>query len=704
MPDQPDWITTRRLAGEALAVGGSPYPPISDYAFLSDCEVTALVAPSGNVEWLCLPRMDSPSVFGAILDRDAGGFRFGPADVMVPADRRYLPGTMVLETSWGTPNGWAIVRDVLLIGPWADDGREARYRRSPTDYAAEHVLLRSIRCVNGEVQLTLDCEPVFDYGSTLGRWKFTGEGYHQLRCEALGAHAEPGSDERMVANHHAGAGAAAASSPAERARMDVDRLAVTLTSDLNLGFEGPRAIARTLIREGETRFCALSWTDARPPKDADDAYQRLVWTAHHWQHWLARGRFPDHPWRTYVQRSALTLKGLTYAPTGAVVAAATTSLPETPGGERNWDYRYTWIRDSTFALWALYTLGFDWEANDFLYFIYEAASDGHPGSQRDHDLQVMYGIGGERELVEKTLDHLHGYEGARPVRVGNGAYNQVQHDIWGAILDSVYIHTRSRDHLDERVWPILVRQVEAALAHWREPDRGIWEVRGDPKHFTSSKVMCWVAADRGARLAELRDEQETAAKWRAAAEEIRADVLANALDERGVFKQHYDGDSLDASLLLMPLVRFLPPDDERLRRTVLTIADELTQDGLVLRYRTDETDDGLHGTEGTFTICSFWLVSALCEIGEIDRARRLCERLLSYASALGLYGEEIDTQTGRHLGNFPQSFTHLALIIAVMHVIEEERDPRAHEFLGPHAAPRAPETSAPHAAEGTAPA
>lgn len=698
MPDQPDWIASRRLAGEALAVGGSPYPRIADYAFLSDCEVTALVAPSGNVEWLCLPRMDSPSVLGSILDRDAGAFRFGPADVMVPADRRYLPGTMVLETSWGTPTGWAIVRDVLLIGPWADDGRETRYRRSPTDYAAEHVLLRMIRCVNGEVQLTLDCEPVFDYGRTLGHWRFTGEGYHQLRCEALGAHAEPGSPERMAANHHAGATGSAASSPAPGARMDVERLALTLTSDLNLGFEGPRAIARTLVREGESRFCALSWTSASPPKTAEDAYQRLVWTAHHWQHWLARGRFPDHPWRTYVQRSALTLKGLTYAPTGAIVAAATTSLPETPGGERNWDYRYTWIRDSTFALWALYTLGFDWEANDFLYFIYEAASDGHAGPQRDHALQVMYGIDGERELVEQTLDHLHGYEGARPVRVGNGAYNQAQHDIWGAILDSVYIHTRSRDHLDERVWPILVRQVEAALAHWREPDRGIWEVRGEPKHFTSSKVMCWVAADRGARLAELRDEQEVAAKWHAAAEEIRADVLANALDERGVFTQHYDGGALDASLLLMPLVRFLPPDDERLRRTVLAIADELTQDGLVLRYRTGETDDGLHGAEGTFTICSFWLVSALCEIGETDRARRLCERLLSYASALGLYGEEIDTQTGRHLGNFPQAFTHLALINAVMHVIEAERDPKAHDMMGPHAASRPPETSPQHPA------
>jgi GH15 family glucan-1,4-alpha-glucosidase len=285
----------------------------------------------------------------------------------------------------------------------------------------------------------------------------------------------------------------------------------------------------------------------------------------------------------------------------------------------------------------------------------------------------MYGIDGEKALPETTLDHLSGYEGARPVRIGNGAYDQRQHDVWGAVLDSVYLHTTSRDHLDERIWPILVEQVEAALEHWREPDRGIWEVRGDPKHFTSSKLMCWVAADRGARLARIRHEDELAQRWEAAANEIRADICDNALDERGVFTQHYDTTALDASVLLMPLVRFLPSDDERIRKTVLAIANELTDDGLVLRYRPEQTDDGLSGAEGSFTICSFWLVSALVEIGETDRARRLCEKLLSYASSLGLYGEELDPDTGRHLGNFPQAFTHLALINAVMHVIHAER-------------------------------
>jgi GH15 family glucan-1,4-alpha-glucosidase len=636
----------------------SPFPAIADYGFLSDCETTALVAPGGGIEWMCLPRMDSPSVFGSILDRDAGMFRLGPAGVTVPAARRYLPGTMVLETSWGTRGGWIIVRDVLLIGPWHHrDDRSHTHRRAPTDYDADHVLLRTVRCVNGEVQLSLVCEPAFDYGRVRGRWEYDGEAYH----EAVVEHGD---------------------------------LSLRLTSDLNLGIEGPRLTARHLMKEGEQVFCALSWSEHMAPRTFDDAYRKLVWTAHHWQHWLDRGNFPDHPWRSDLQRSALTLKGLTYAPTGAVIAAATTSLPETPGGERNWDYRYTWIRDATFALWGLYTLGFDWEANDFFYFVADCAE------AAKGRLQIMYGIDGRADLPEETLDHLSGYENARPVRIGNGAYDQDQHDVWGAVLDSVYLHTKSRDALPERVWPLLKQQVEAAIANWRDPDRGIWEVRGDPKHFTSSKLMCWVALDRGARLAELREEWDLAMDWRAVADEIHADICENAIDERGVFTQHYDTTALDASLLLMPLVRFLPADDERIRATVLAIADELTQDGLVLRYRVEDTDDGLSGEEGTFTICSFWLVSALCEIGELERGRGLCQRLLSHQSPLGLYAEEIDTRTGRHLGNFPQAFTHLALVNAVMHVIRaEEHQERlfSPQRLGPPApvaTPRAQDGSA----------
>ncbi|MFN2606280.1 MAG: glycoside hydrolase family 15 protein [Acidimicrobiales bacterium] len=622
--------------------GRSPFPPIASYGFLSDCEGTALVAPSGNVEWMCAPRPDSPSIFGAILDRSAGGFRLGPVDVMVPAGRRYLPGTLVLETTWQTPTGWAITRDVLCMRPWYHDRhRSDTYRRSPTDYEAEHVLLRTMRCVSGTVEVNLTCEPVFGYGVASGTWAYRGDGYGE----------------------------------AEATTESTD-LCLRLATNLRLGFEGRAAQARSRLNEGDGVFVALAWGDQGPPTTWEDANDRSWRTGEYWRQWLNHGKFPDHPWRTHLQRSALTLKGLTYSPTGALLAAATTSLPETPGGERNWDYRYSWIRDSTFALWGLYTLGFDAEANDFFYFIADACDGNHP-------LQIMYGVGGERKLDEHTLDHLSGYEGARPVRVGNGAYAQEQHDVWGAVLDSVYLHAKSRDYLPERVWPLLQAQVERAEADWRSPDQGIWEVRGQPRHFTSSKLMCWVALDRGARLARLHDEDALGDRWAAVAAEIHADICKHGVDARGVFVQHYETTALDASNLLFPLVRFLPVDDERVRATVLAIADELTVDGLVLRYRTGETDDGLSGEEGTFAICSFWLVSALAEIGEQDRARQLCERLLSFASPLELYAEEIDPKSGRHLGNFPQAFTHLALINAVVHVIQAEARPDSTKVFVP---------------------
>jgi GH15 family glucan-1,4-alpha-glucosidase len=438
------------------------------------------------------------------------------------------------------------------------------------------------------------------------------------------------------------------------------------------------------MREGDRAFAALCWprsqwssseeywAERAPPANAEEAFERMERTAEYWRGWINQGEFPEHPWQSYLQRSALTLKGLTYAPTGALLAAATTSLPEAPGGGRNYDYRYTWIRDATFMLWGLYTLGFEREANDFFYFVADACGEA--------DLQIMYGVAGEKDLPEQELRHLGGYEGARPVRIGNAAATQNQHDVWGAVLDSVYLHTKSRDYLPERVWPMLKRAVDLAVANWNKPDQGIWEVRGPPRHFTSSKLMCWVACDRGARLARLHGDRDLAASWRKAAEEIHADICEHGTDERGVFVQHYETTALDASVLLMPLLRFLPAEDPRIRRTVLAIADELTVDELVLRYRVEETDDGFSGEEGTFTICSFWLVSALVEIGEPARARQLCEKLLSYASPLQLYAEEIDPRSGRHLGNFPQAFTHLALVNAVMHVIRAETGADAARF------------------------
>ena len=354
-------------------------------------------------------------------------------------------------------------------------------------------------------------------------------------------------------------------------------------------------------------------------------------------------------------------------PTGATVAALTTSLPETPGGERNWDYRYTWMRDTTFTLQALHALNLDWEADEFMQFV----ADLEPNE--DGGLQIMYGIDGRRDLTESTRDELSGYAGARPVRIGNGAFNQRQNDVFGAVLDSILLHTRRSQRLPRRLWPVVEAQAECATAVWREPDQGIWEARGKPQHYVSSKLMTWVALDRAAKLAHIRGDTAKAATWQETADEIKADILEHGLTDAGVLRQHYDTDSLDASTLLAAIFGFLPHDDDRLRSSVRAIADNLTENGFVLRYRTDETDDGLSGKEGTFLICSFWLVSALAIIGEEQQARDLMERLLRVTSPLGLYAEEFDVDTGRHLGNFPQAFSHLALLEAAGRIIVAER-------------------------------
>ncbi|MGE5226354.1 MAG: glycoside hydrolase family 15 protein [Planctomycetaceae bacterium] len=615
------------------AHGGGLFPPIGEYAFLSDRETTALVAPTGDVEWLCVPRPDGPSVFGSLLDRGAGSFLVAPLDERVPAGRRYLPGTNVLETTWQTRTGWLLVQDALVVGPWYEDRRDRDYRRPPEDFRAEMTLLRSVECINGVVDVGLSCEPVFGYGRLDATWSYGDAGYGD--AVARGAEDDP---------------------------------ELQLVTDFRLGIEGRRATAQTQLDEGERRFVALSW--GQPdlvPTSAQEALERLEATSGFWRGWLMHGGFPDHPWRGYLQRSALVLKGLQYAPTGALMAAATTSLPEDPGGERNWDYRYSWVRDATFALWSLYTLGFVHEARSFFDFVRDRIRGGGV-------LQVMYGIGGETDLQERDLDHLTGYGHAAPVRIGNAAFEQEQHDVWGALLDSYWLHHRAGEYLSRDEWDDLVAQVERAIDGWRDPDRGIWEVRGEPQHFTSSKIMCWVALDRASLLAEAMDHADLSADWRKVADEIRADVLEHGVNADGALTQTYGGEALDASNLLAILLRFLMPDDERARATVLAIADGLTRDGLVLRYRTEETDDGLEGGEGAFTICSFWLVSALVEIGEVERAHVLCEKLLSYASPLGLYAEELDAATGRQLGNYPQAFTHLAQVNALLHLIRAESD------------------------------
>ena len=623
MPDNgaPDYTTDR-------------FPPIAEYGFLSDCENNCLVAPDGAVEWLCLPRPDSPSVFAAILDRTAGLFRFGPTNTHVPHQRRYVPGTMVLETTWHTPTGWLTVQDLLVVRPFEAGARRDDYHRAPGDAAATGTLLRIAHCVEGRVEVVVNAVPLFEYGSVTGEWAYDGEGYGTMTVHP------PAGDP-----------------------------ALTVTSSLRLGVTGARCYGRSTLEAGHTAFVALSWR-GRAPKSVEEATAQLDDTVRYWRDWLSTGTFPDHPWRSYIERSALTLKGLSYAPTGAVMAAATTSLPETPGGARNWDYRYTWIRDSSFMLRSLYRLGFDWEALEYFAFVLEAVAGGKPGQW---DLQIMYGIGGEKDLTERTIDHLSGWANSRPVRVGNGAWDQRQNDVWGMILDAVDTHMRQgAAQIVQATWEGIASLVDAAIAHAGDPDQGIWEIRGDPEHFTASKVLCWVAMDRGSDLANARQDHERALRWRKAADDLKAEILDKGVDERGRFRQHYGNSELDASLLLIPILGFLPPEDERVRATVIAIADELTEDGLALRYKVDTTDTGFAGKEGTFTICSFWLVTALAMIGEQDRARALCTKLLSFAGPLQLYAEEIDAATGEHLGNFPQAFTHLALIDAVGRLIDAE--------------------------------
>jgi GH15 family glucan-1,4-alpha-glucosidase len=616
-------------AGERAA--GPDFHAIGDYGFLSDCHTGALVASDGTVEWLCLPRFDSPSVFAALLDRRAGGFRLGPVGLRAPVARRYVPGSNVLETSWMTKTGWMIIHDALVLAPASGEDIQSVRARELGPRDAEHMLVRTVECVHGTIEVEAVCEPAFDYATRDATWKL-------IDTDGFAADVSSGSES------------------------------LRLLGDIPIEVDGPVARGMRTLESGERAFLCLTWREELSgPRDADEAVECIEETVNLWRRWLERGTFADHPWRWTLQRSALVLKGLTYEPTGGMIAALTTSLPETPGGERNWDYRYTWIRDASFTLWSLHVIGFDQEAREFMEFVSRLFHGRGP------ETQIMFGIGGETELTERTLDHLEGYVSSKPVRVGNAAYKQRQNDVFGALLDSIYIHSKTREGLPEDMAQIVLAQAEATTDAWRLPDQGIWEARGHPKHYVSSKLMSWVALDRASRLASGYGRDELAERWRTEAKAIRDDILENGVSDEGIFRQHYETDVLDASLLLIPLVRFLPASDERVRATVLAIADRLTEHGLVLRYRTDETEDGLSGREGTFTICSFWLVSALSEIGERKRARRLCQRVLTHGTPLGLFAEEIDGLSGAQLGNFPQAFTHLALINAVSHVISDEQ-------------------------------
>jgi GH15 family glucan-1,4-alpha-glucosidase len=606
------------------------FPAIGDLAFLSDGEVAALIAPTGNVEWLCLPVIDSPSVFGTLLDRGAGRFRVAPPGATVPAGRRYLLASMVVETTWMTATGLLMVRDALALTSWRHTERSTGQLRPPGDTQAAHLLLRTFKCVHGAVDVVVECEPMFDYGAVPARWSYDGSGYHHATAHG----AEHSPDLR-------------------------------LETSLRLGFEGGRAAARTRLRQSERAFVALCWSDGVAPSSVDDAFAAVEETSNHWRRWVGGGSFPDHPWRVHLHRSALTLKALTHAPTGAVVASPTTSLPRVPGGRRNWDLRYSFVRESAWALRALYALGFAWEADDFLSFLVETTSTDRP-------LQNFVRVTGDDAPEEIELAHLTGYDGARPVRAGNAAARYAQHDVPGALLDAAVVPALARRQLSNSVWRLVRREVENVVERWGEPDQGIWSLRAEPQHYTTSKVMCWVAIDRGAWLAELRGRSEQAHDWRAARDEIAADVLTRGVAGRGTFREHYDSDELDASLLIIALVGFLPPDDERVRRTVLMIERELSAGGLVLRRRT-QPGEPIVGE--AVTVCSWWLVAALTTIGELDRARGLAERLLAYGGGLGLYAEHIDPRSGRQLGNFPHALTHLALIDALLRLMRADSRP-----------------------------
>ncbi len=622
------------MSDEITSWTTSEFPPIGDFAFISDCHTSALIAPDGAVEWMCLPRFDSPSIFGALLDRSAGSFRFGPRGWRVPVARRYVPGTNVLETAWMTDTGWLTAFDAMVLRlPDEDevDEDEPGSMRPHGAHQARGILVRVVNCVHGKVDLEMLCDPRFEYKAAAARWSQESDG-------SLHAHADPGGQRfRLVA-------------------------------DFGLEIDSERGYGEMLIDAGNSAYCALCFgVELDGPETVEEAFGMVAGTQHFWRRWLELGRFPDHPWRVHLQRSAIALKGLTYAPTGAMVAASTTSLPEAIGGTRNWDYRFMWIRDTTFALWAMHVLGFETEASEFLAFATRLCHGRGP------EAQIMFGIRGESELPEHTLDWLGGYMGSAPVRIGNGAFEQRQNDVFGVLLDSIYVHCKASGEVPDDLWEVARDQVVHATASWKLPDQGIWESRGEPRHYVSSKLYGWVALDRGARLARWRGEAELERRWLREAEEIRAEIVAHGVSERGVFRQHYDTDALDASTLLIPLVRFLPYDDPRVIATVEAVADELTEDGLVLRYVPDETDDGLGGQrEGSFAICSFWLVSALSEIGERKRAKDLCTLLLGYSGALGLFSEEIEPSSGQQLGNYPQAFTHLALINAVSHVIADD--------------------------------
>ncbi len=592
---------------------GEPYPPIGDYGLLGDMHSCALVSTSGSVDWCCWPRFDSPSVFGRLLDWAKGGhFQLTPLGVR-SVSRRYLPGTNVLETTFETDSGSVRLIDFMPVHPHSRP-------EQPREVGTRQQIVRILECISGSADVVLECHPRFDYGTIVPHVELSTKraGFAHGGCDAISV---------------------CCSAPLQ---------------EVEGGFR-----AEASLRAGEKLAAGVKYESVfshqAPALDIAELEERLDETVRFWREWSGRCTY-DGEFVEDVLRSALTIKAMTYAPSGALLAAATTSLPEVIGGERNWDYRYTWIRDATFALYALFILGYREEGEAFKDWL-EWSTVG-----RARDLQLMYGIGGERRLTEFELPELEGYRASRPVRVGNGAYSQFQLDIYGEVMDSAHLYRRFGGEMDEKYWEYLRRVVDFVIEHWREPDEGIWETRGGREHFVFSKVMCWVALDRAIKAARALNLPGDLENWRAVRAEIKADVLEKGFDaERDAFVQSYGSKALDASNLMLPLVGFIPADDPRMRATIEATERELTSPhGFVYRYL--GMDDGLTGKEGTFTICTFWLANDLIALGEPDKARALFEKLRGFANDLGLFSEEIDADTGAMLGNFPQAFSHLAFI------------------------------------------
>lgn len=591
------------------------YLPIEQYGIIGDMHTVALVGANGSIDWWCYPHFDSPSVFGAILDDAKGGrFQIISRYEDVRPKQFYFPDTNVLITRFLTPDGVGELEDFMPVG-------------TATWKKGAHQLIRRVKVVRGSMPFRMVCQPAFDYAR---------------------------------ASHHTDI-------HPEGAVFHGPGLRLGLATVVPLKHDDTSVTAEFELHQGESAtfvLAALETPDAcllcMPEAAAEVAFKNTIT---YWQRWLGQSTYRGR-WREMVNRSALALKLMTFEPTGAIVAAPTCSLPESIGGERNWDYRYTWMRDASFTLYGLMRIGFIEEAYRFIDWLRARIHELSP----DGSLQVMYAIDGRHQLTEARLDHLEGYRGSRPVRIGNGAYKQLQLDIYGELMDSIYLFNKYGTPIDYDLWTHLRRLLNWVVDHWQQPDEGIWEVRGGRQHFVYSKLMCWIALDRGLRLADKRSFPADRDRWLKARDTIYEEIMTKGWNPtRRAFVQAYGSDTLDASNLFMPLSFFLSPTDPRMLSTLDATMQELVSDSLVYRYNVEKTDDGLNGHEGTFSICTFWLVEALTRAGRLDEARLMFEKMLGYANHLGLYAEEIGPR-GEALGNFPQAFTHLALISAAFNL------------------------------------